>query len=203
MNPGVPYPALSTMDAGLSTSAPSYAALAAHGHPQLLLRSHNEDVCQGAAVEPPADSRQEHSHMMFLSPVVPNTPPANDPMKITKTNLDLAKKNIAKGTLRKTRNGIIVLTKNQDKFITFMNALQKNVVTSTAISIKVPEKRELCLKTTGVNPDIPGPSIINEINNRNSTAALDPNHCRVIITCKELSGNLTYWKLILSQDAGC
>ncbi|KAH6944577.1 hypothetical protein HPB50_004100 [Hyalomma asiaticum] len=83
--------------------APSYASVLAGGqhHPgqQMALRG---PVCPA---EPPQQAqpsgfdaqphiRQEHAHLMFLTPLVPSTSPANDLIKLIKTNIDPTKEKI-------------------------------------------------------------------------------------------------------------
>ncbi|KAH6923915.1 hypothetical protein HPB50_009426 [Hyalomma asiaticum] len=83
--------------------APSYASVLAGGqhHPgqQMALRG---PVCPAAPPQQAQPSgfdaqphiRQEHAHLMFLTPLVPSTSPANDLIKLIKTNIDPTKEKI-------------------------------------------------------------------------------------------------------------
>ncbi|KAH6925714.1 hypothetical protein HPB50_008899 [Hyalomma asiaticum] len=116
----IPHYNLPAANAGISTSALSYAGAAArgiptHGHQQVIPHSNIQDLCQSVVAEQSVQPRQAHVHVMFLAPIVPSTSPANDVMKIIKTNKDderenSAKEKIAEVDLRKTRNGLTVLT---------------------------------------------------------------------------------------------
>lgn len=129
---------------------------------------------------------------MYLAPIVPSTSPAVDVMKILKINIDPAKEKLTQLDIRKTRNGVTVLTNDADTFNNLQTALRNNVSTSTALSVKIQKKRKPRIRIVGVDHDIPGSNIINEINSRNEAVKLDGTHCRHIVAYKERSGNTTH-----------
>ncbi|KAH8041150.1 hypothetical protein HPB51_013810 [Rhipicephalus microplus] len=137
-------------------------------------------------------TRREHEHIMFLTPLIPSTNPANEVTKIIKSNIDPMRENIGELTIRKTRHGLTILTNDHNAITRLKNALEKNAITSMSLSVRLPQKRKPRVKLTGVDSDIPAANIISQLNMRNPNLHLDPTTCRVAVSYKERSGNFTH-----------
>lgn len=183
--------------------APSYASVLAGGqqHPGQQMASRGPECPaappqqaqpSGFDAQPLPHIRQEHAHLMFLTPLVPSTSPANDLIKLIKTNIDPTKEKIGPLVLRQTKYGLTVLTNHEATLKNFKTAIEKNTLTSTSISIRVPQKRRPRVKFTGVDPDVASTTLVQCINQRNDGINLNPDACRVVASYRERSGNFTH-----------
>lgn len=204
------HPVSSTLPPGSGLPVPSYAMVAARGQSVQESPSPGRhvrvpapglaDALPGPSLAVTSTSRQDHSYIMFLTPLVPTTSPAADVLKLLKSNIDPAKAGVSEIILRQTKLGITVLTNQQKSIQNLQKAIEENTVTSTSISVRIPKKRRPRLKLTGVDPDVPASRVIPEINDRNPSVNLDLANSKIIASYKEKSGNITHVIEVLPAD---
>ncbi|KAH7963850.1 hypothetical protein HPB52_023723 [Rhipicephalus sanguineus] len=184
-------PCCSGMQGAPSTMPPgvrSYAAALTGAHSGALPAHGAKTVDNDAAAPPAPVARQEHQHVAFLTPTSPTTTPAQDVLRLLKTNIDPASNGIADVTLRHTRYGLTVFTNTSDTVHNMVRAIQENSVTRASIAVRVPGKRKPHVRFSGVDPDVSQDRFFTLLNERNAGLQVDETQCAVKMVFRERSG---------------
>ncbi|KAH7987085.1 hypothetical protein HPB52_024530 [Rhipicephalus sanguineus] len=151
--------------------------------------SHGAQITDPDAVATSAPAaRQEHQHVAFLTPTAPTTTPAQDVLRLLKTNIDPASNGIADVTLRHTRYGLTVFTNTSDTIHNMVRAIQDNSVTRASIAVRVPGKRKPHVRFSGVDPDVSQDRFFAMLNERNAGLQVNEEQCAVRMVFRERSG---------------
>lgn len=172
----------------------TYAAATAANQLQTPLLDHDMPNIVQQSNDPNFTYRQEHAHIMFLTPLVPTSSPADALFKALKTNIDPVKENIKISDLviRKTTYGLTIFTNRNDTLTRLREAISNNTITSTLMQIRIPQRRRPRIKITGVDPDVTSTDILQAINTRNDDITLDTNNATICVSYKERSGNFSH-----------
>ncbi|KAH7933746.1 hypothetical protein HPB49_016700 [Dermacentor silvarum] len=139
-----------------------------------------------------APSRPMHDHVAFLTPTCQTDAPARDVVRLLKTNIDPAAKDIKDVSLRFTRYGVTVFTNQKQSIQNMKKAIEENSVTRSALIVRVGEKRCPHVKFSGVDPDIAPHDFLERLNDRNPGLGLDLETCKVRVTDRERAGTCAY-----------
>ncbi|KAL1485278.1 hypothetical protein MTO96_032054, partial [Rhipicephalus appendiculatus] len=168
-------PRLSRPDAAAHVQGASYATVL-------------QAVVPGSDLSPPSGPPHTGAGFTVGSPL----DGAVDLLKIIKANIDPTKENIFELTIRKARNGLTVLSNDATSTEKLKNAIQANTITSTNISVRIPQKRKPRLKLIGVDPDVPAADILQQLILHNPHLMADDTQCSVALSYRERSGNFTH-----------
>ncbi|KAL3203841.1 hypothetical protein MRX96_041683 [Rhipicephalus microplus] len=121
--------------------APSYAAVVRAGGPAGIPGAGPAGPAGLVGAAPGRVSGVRHEHVAFLTPVGATEAPARDVVRLLKTNIDPVAKDIRDVTLRHTRYGVTVFTNSAQTLTNIKNAINENAVTRTAMTIRIPARR--------------------------------------------------------------
>ncbi|KAH7933597.1 hypothetical protein HPB49_014199 [Dermacentor silvarum] len=175
---------------GLFTEAPGVLSYAAALRSGLPLGAGAAPGTTGGAAEEPA--RPVHEHVVFLTPTSQTDRPARDVVRLLKTNIDPAAKDIKDISLHYTRYGVTVFSNNKTSVTNMTRAIADNSVTRSALLVRVGEKRQPHVKFSGVDPDIAPQDFLARLSQRNPDLDLDLEKSKVRVTFRERAGTCAY-----------
>ncbi|KAH7933456.1 hypothetical protein HPB49_012602 [Dermacentor silvarum] len=127
--------------------------------------------------------------LVFLTPTSQTDRPARDVVRLLKTNIDPAAKDIS---LHYTRYGVTVFSNNKTSVTNMTRAIADNSVTRSALLVRVGEKRQPHVKFSGVDPDIAPQDFLARLSQRNPDLDLDLEKSKVRVTFRERAGTCAY-----------